>query len=104
MQEDLSPEFQQTLARRWEIDLDRNALSWEQIKWALQDKLSQLLSGDMERLVNIMYRMDIPEGKFHLAMSGKPEEIPAKLTELILERELQRLQTWNFYKNDQSND
>lgn len=104
MQENLSPAIQAQLVRRWELDPGGKSLTWEDLEGVLGVRIAQLLDEDFERLVNIMYRLDIPEHRFHAAMSGNSSKIPERLTQLVLEREYQRIQTWNKYQNDKSND
>jgi hypothetical protein len=67
------------------------------------EKLSQLIryliDNDMHRLLNAMYRLDVSEAKFHEAMSGVDKDIAAgKVADLVLEREMQKVQTRLHYK------
>lgn len=61
--------------------------------------VAYLLDHDMHRLLNAMYRLDVSEAKFHVAMqSGIKEEAASRVADLILERELQKVKTRLYYK------
>jgi hypothetical protein len=67
------------------------------------EKLSQLIryliDHDMHRLLNAMYRLDVSEAKFHEAMTGMDkDEAASKVADLVLEREMQKVQTRLHYK------
>lgn len=58
-----------------------------------------LLEHDMHRLLNAMYRLDVSEQKFHGAMQGESkEEAASQISNLILEREMQKVKTRLHYK------
>jgi hypothetical protein len=70
---------------------------------ALQEKIrtviQHLLTSQPERLLNLMYRLDIDENKFRFAIHNALEEsVAQQLTELVLERELQKVYWRNKYK------
>lgn len=59
----------------------------EILRQKIAERLYYLLLNDFEFLINAMYRMDIDEKKFTLAMKGEtPEQISAQLTQLIWDR------------------
>jgi hypothetical protein len=58
-----------------------------------------LIDHDMHRLLNAMYRLDVSEAKFHDAMAGlDKDEAAAKVADLVLEREMQKVQTRLHYR------
>ena len=70
---------------------------------ALQEKIasviSQLLRNNPERLLNLMYRLDIDENKFRFVIQNGPEEnVARQLAELVLEREMQKVYWRNKYR------
>ncbi len=91
--------LQNALSQNW--GLAKNpALSMEDLKRALRSKIDSLLQDDMHALVQLMYRLDINESKFHNAMSAQnSDERVNALTDLIIERELQRVEFRNKYQN-----
>lgn len=69
----------------------------------LQKKLSLLIAylmeHDMHRLLNAMYRLDVSEARFHEAMqSSSKEEAALNVTNLVLDREMQKVKTRLHYK------
>jgi len=64
----------------------------------LQEKLEKivayLLDNDFERLLNAMYRLDIDEEKFKVAITGLSGNSASKeIAKLIINREIRKLQT-----------
>jgi hypothetical protein len=61
--------------------------------------IGHLLMNNFEKLCNAMYRLDVSENKFHEALTGSdPSEISAKLADLVIERELQKVKTRELYR------
>lgn len=61
--------------------------------------ISYLLENDMHRLLNAMYRLDVSEPKFHEAMQAESkEDAVLRITDLIIEREMQKVKTRMHYK------
>ena len=83
--QDLNLEPEQSLS---EID------HLNELKEKLEKIVAYLLDNDFERLLNAMYRLDINEEKFKLALSGIGKNaISAEITDLIISREIQKLKT-----------
>lgn len=77
-------------------DLD----SLEEFKKYLTDKLKVLLDERFDTLVNILYRIDISEKKLGKLFSGdNRESIPSVLANLIIERQLQKIQLRKLYRD-----
>jgi hypothetical protein len=73
----------------------------EEFKEYLKEKLADLLENKYDVLINILYRIDVNESKLSELFSGKSRgNIPEKLAELIIERQLQKLRFRQQYKND----
>jgi hypothetical protein len=73
-------------------------LDWEALRAALYQQLRTMLSDDFERLVQAMYRLDVAESKFQAALSLPTlDERAAALANIVLARELQRVETWRKY-------
>lgn len=61
---------------------------------ALQEAIIYLLIHDLEKLWNILYRIDVNETKVKaLFDKNKPEEIAPEMAELIYERLVQKAKT-----------
>jgi hypothetical protein len=71
----------------------------DELKEKLEKIVAYLLDNDFERLLNAMYRLDINEEKFKLAISGlSGDSISKEITELIINREIKKLKTRVKYR------
>jgi hypothetical protein len=65
-----------------------------ELKEKLEKIVAYLLDNDFERLLSAMYRLDINEEKFKMALSGIGKNaVSAEITDLIISREIQKLKT-----------
>lgn len=62
----------------------------EQLKKWLAHVIAYLLEKDFERLLQAMYRIDVDERKFKAVFGGEGD-VAVGLTELVFERELQKV-------------
>ncbi len=75
----------------------------EQLKKHLTRKITELMDTNYEKLINILYRIDINEKKLNDLFGSKNREfIPARLAELIIERQLQKISFRNRYRNQRN--
>ncbi len=63
-------------------------LSWEELRKYLLFFVKNLLQKAPERLLQVAYRLDLPENEFSEAFAKQDTE---KIVEIILQRELKRL-------------
>ncbi|MBX3006518.1 MAG: hypothetical protein KF816_00685 [Melioribacteraceae bacterium] len=87
-----------------DYSLERNTLpavnDLSAIREHLKKRILQLLAGDYQKFVNSLYMLDVNENKVSEIMSAKNKiEIPDKLADLIIERQLQRIKTQLLYKS-----
>lgn len=68
----------------------------EDILKPLTAQIAWLLDYQFERLLQAMYRIDIPEQDFRSALTGEAPVAPA-LAELVLQREIQKIETRERY-------
>ena len=74
-----------------EGDLDTETYL-KKLQEALSLKIESLLRGDMEKLLWIMYRIDVKDSLVDQAMQlGEVKKIALKLSELIIERQLKKM-------------
>ena len=59
--------------------------------------IQHLLDSDFERLMNGLYRIDVDENKVKLAMTTN--QVAENIARLIIERELQKVETRRKYKS-----
>ncbi len=73
--------------------------SLEEFRKYLTDKLKYLLDEKFDTLVNILYRIDINEKKLSQLFSGNNRDsIPSSLTDMIIDRQLEKLRLRKLYK------
>ncbi|HEY6906583.1 MAG TPA: hypothetical protein VI230_03905 [Ignavibacteriaceae bacterium] len=76
----------------------------DQLKQQLKGKITELLDKNYEKLINILYRIDINEDKLNeLFGSRNRDNIPDRLADLIIERQLQKISIRNRYKTRRKN-
>ena len=63
----------------------------------LRKVISHLLDTDFERLMNGLYRIDVDEQKVKLALASD-HDIASEIATLIIQRELQKIETRAKYK------
>ena len=97
--EDNQEFLQQALSKNWGL-IAEPAFTMDDLHSALSVRIREMLQEDLHGLVQTMYRLDIDEHKFHLAMAKPGLELQARtLTDLIIERELQRIKFRQQYRN-----
>ncbi|QSE97677.1 hypothetical protein [Fulvivirga lutea] len=73
----------------------------EDLRAALLKIVSYLLNNDFEKFILAMYRIDISETKVKTILAtSDPENIASELTDLIIERELQKVETRKKYSSN----
>ena len=96
--ESLLPDTLHSLQKYVEIEPEP---SYENILEALTSAVMYLLLHDMEKLLNILYRIDVNEPKVKAAFAQtNPKLIAPTLAQLILDRELQKAESRRKYKAD----
>ncbi len=66
---------------------------WENARIELERHVLKLLENDLQRLYQLLYRIDINEKKAAQAFGSDTKTIAENLTELIMERILQKAKT-----------
>jgi hypothetical protein len=76
-------------------------LSEESAFEQLREYIRWLLAHKMDFLLSLMYRLDIPESAIKKALfPGNPEEPDVALANLIIQRQLNRIETRKKYSSD----
>jgi len=64
--------------------------------------IQQLLKSNYSHLMQVLYKIDVPEKLFKNSFDEDPADAPKKITELIVKRELQKVVIRNHYKKNPS--
>ena len=89
-----------------EVELeDREESPYEQLRKQLRPVIDWLMEKRPERLFALFYRIDIPEQTVKRIMTGGGEgDVVEQCTDLILQRELQKVIVRNYYSQVSSSD
>ncbi|MGK9475689.1 hypothetical protein [Melioribacter sp. OK-6-Me] len=72
----------------------------EFIRVYLVEKIKELMARDYGRFINNLYRIDVDEAKVNEILYDRNKTaIPARLADLIIERQLLRIKTRMMYRN-----
>lgn len=95
------------LINQWQVDGDafeRIDLSKETLVGVLAMRVLYLMQEKMQTLITALYRMDVGEHQFDLAMQAETQPKAAKkIAEAIYARELQRVQSRMRFEKKQLN-
>ena len=70
-----------------------------EIKRRLTQRVAELMDKDYDRFLLSLYRMDINEEKvMHVLNTSNVLDLPANIADLIIERQIQRINTQRLYK------
>ncbi len=93
MNPELIPAVNQTLG----ISLPEN-ISFDKLREAVAAQISPLISGDFNKLLSILYRIDVNENKLKVLLNQNPDTDAALLiADLIIERQLQKLESRRMF-------
>ena len=71
----------------------------ESLRAHLTKKITEMMEKDFDRFLNNLYRIDVSEEKVTKVLSTAPFElVPSMLADLIIERQIQRINTQRLYK------
>ena len=83
-----------------ELEIERRDENEEQLRKIIVDRIRDLIHTDFQKLVNILYRMDVSETKLKRMLEENPEsDAGVIIAELIIERQAQKIRL----RNEQSN-
>jgi len=95
---DLIPILRQSMA----IDLPEN-ISFDQLKERLSSHINFLIQSDFQKLVSILYRVDVSESKLkHMLKETRGDDAANIIADLIIERQLQKIISRQEQRNDEN--
>ena len=72
-----------------------------QLKKRLIEVIIHLIDNDFEKLIRILYRLDIDENLIKRTLADNPpQKAPEVITDLIISRELQKMKTRREFRNE----
>lgn len=82
-----------------DIQIDEGADSQDELLFAIEKRVNELFETQPDLLMSYLYRLDVSEAKVNEAMASN-ENVIIKISNLILERQLQRVKTKQELKQD----
>ena len=95
-------EIIQDIERVWPLAL-RPSPSYEALREQLTEQINQLINEDFEKLVFLLYRIDVDEARMRALLAEQGNSNSAELlADLVLERQLQKIKSRrDFNQRDQ---
>jgi response regulator of citrate/malate metabolism len=91
-------ELSKAISSRFEIDVTGN-YSLDDLKQALFYRIRELLDKNVERLLSMLYRVDLSQNKLdEIFQNESKEDIAEKIAEAVIERQLEKIKTRAYYK------
>ena len=76
-------------------------MTMEDVRRYVRDEVGRLLDQNPGLLMSILYRIDVAESDVQDVLSNSPHEvIPERLADLIIERQVEKLQTRRAYRHE----
>jgi hypothetical protein len=78
-----------------------NEISLDELHIRLSEYLNQLIQTDFQKLIMLLYRIDVSEPKLKQLLQQPPKEDAGKIiAALIIDRQLQKIKSRKLYRQD----
>ena len=85
------------LTKEWPVQLSPNSTS-EALRLELAAQINKLILEDFEKLVFLLYRIDVDEARMRALLANKKDsDAGLLLADLIIERQLQKIKSRHDY-------
>lgn len=82
------------------FDWDEDAEMMEELRRKLTLKIKELMDQNWEKLLNILYRIDVSENKVKQVLAYvDPKNIPQEIADLIIQRQIEKVKFRMNYQN-----
>ena len=86
-----------------ELDISIVRTDEEMAREAIKDAVNELLRNNFDKLVSILYRMDVDERRLKELLKSNPDTDAAIIiTDLMIERQLKKIKYRQEFRTDQS--
>ena len=87
------------LQKDFELSIPDEQLTKEQLIKSLEPVIKQLLDRDLEKLLQICYRIDLGEEKLKIILhESNPEEMAYELSAALVDRQVQKIEIRRKYQ------
>ena len=97
----LEPKIISELSSSLEIDLTSNA-SYNDVCSALSHRINYLITHDFNKLVALLYRIDINEKSLRTKLETEDKDAGAVIAEMIIVRQIQKLHSRQEFRSDEN--
>jgi hypothetical protein len=97
----IQPKIISEISSSLEIELTSNA-SNDEIRSALTDRINYLITHDFNKLVAILYRIDINEKVLRRKLETEEKDAGAVIAEMIIERQIEKSKTKEQSRSNES--
>ena len=81
-----------------------NEISLDELHIRLSEFLNELIQKDFQKLIRLLYRIDISEAKLKQLLQQPPKEDASKIiAQLIIERQLEKIKSRKTYRPTNDN-
>lgn len=99
---DISKELNKAVSTRFEMELS-SSFTLEDLKKALSMRIGELLDKNVERLLSMLYRVDLSQKKLdEIFQHDSKKDIAERIAEAVIERQLKKIETREFYRSKES--
>jgi len=101
MSKEWQPDELAMIARNFDLEAPGRPVTEEELVAVLAERIANMMDGDRDMLLSLLYRLDIEEHKINKAMAMN-QLIPTNvgLARLIIERQKERNESRKKYKQD----
>ena len=97
----IEPRIISELSSSLEIEL-RSDGSIDELRSAIRDHINYLINHDFNKLIAILYRVDISEKLLKRNLQEEQEDAAAIITDMIIQRQIQKIKTRQQFGSDDS--
>lgn len=92
-EDDIQRSASAIIARAFDLDLDEHD-AYRRIREQVLNRIIELLTRSPEKLMAILYRIDVPESAVaQIFATALPPDVPDLLADLVMERQLAKART-----------
>src|SRR5215470_3336885 len=97
----IEPTIISEISSSLEIELTSKATN-DEIRSAITDRINYLITHDFNKLVAILYRIDISEKLLKRKLETEENDAGAIIADMIIERQIQKLRTKQEFRPDEN--
>lgn len=97
----IEPKIISEISSSLEIELTSKA-SNDEIRSVLTDRINYLITHDFNKLLAILYRIDISEKLLRTKLETEEKDAGAVIADMIIERQIQKLKTKQEFRPNQN--